>query len=86
MYGDRRQLLRNNWIATLNAALRALAKRNNIPLVDLETLHLQLPAAHLYKADGFHPQEELLVQVCMNLLLNMYEQITDSLSNLLEDT
>ena len=52
----RRQLLRNNWIATLNAALRALATREDIPLIDVEALHLQLPAAHCHKPDGFHPQ------------------------------
>ncbi len=69
-------MLRNTWVATLNAAMRHLARRENIPLVDLETLHLQLPAQHLYKADGFHPQPSLLITVCVNLLLNMYEQST----------
>ena len=73
-----RQLLRNNWVATLNAALRHLAMRDDIALIDLETLHIQLPAAHCFKQDGFHPQNELLVTVCMNLLLNMYEQASGS--------
>ena len=73
-----RQLLRNGWIATFNAALRFLAERDDIPLIDLETLHLQLPAAHCLISDGIHPQPELLVAVCMNLLLNIYEQSTDS--------
>ena len=75
-------MLRNTWVATLNAAMRHIARRDNIPLVDLETLHLQLPAQHLYRPDGFHPQPSLLITVCMNLLLNMYEQSTGS--NLLE--
>ena len=73
-----RQLLRNSWIATFNAALRGLADREGIPLVDLETLHLQLPAAHSFQHDRLHPQGEVLVRVCMNLLLNMYEQSTGS--------
>ena len=73
-----RQLLRNNWVATFNAALRFLADRDDIPLIDLETLHLQLPAAHCHKRDGFHPQHELLVAVCMNLLLSIYELSTGS--------
>jgi len=69
-------MLRNNWVATLNAAMRHVAARDGIPLVELETLHLQLPAAHLYNSDGFHPQPNLLITVCVNLLLNMYEQAT----------
>ncbi len=73
-----RQLLRNNWVATLNSALRHLAARDGVPLLDVEALHLQLPAAHCHKPDGFHPQAELLVHVAVNLLLNMYEQATGS--------
>ena len=69
-------MLRNTWVSTLNAAMRHMARRDDIPLVDLETLHLQLPAAHLYKEDGLHPRPNLLITVCMNLLLNIYEQST----------
>ena len=73
-----RQLLFNNWIGTLNAALRHVAKRDNIPLVDLETLLLQLPAAHCYSVDGIHPHGKLLATVFMNLVLNIYEQDASS--------
>ena len=73
-----RQMLRNTWVATLNAAMRHIARRDNLPLVDLETLHLQLPVEHVYRVDGFHPRSNLLIQVCLNLLLNMYEQSTGS--------
>ena len=74
----RRRLLRNKWVSTLNAAMRHMAKRDNVPLIDLERLHMQLPAAHCYRFDGFHPHGELLVTVTLNLLLNMYEQSTGS--------
>ena len=74
----RRQMLRNACVSTLNGAMRHIARRDNLPLVDLETLHLQLPVEHVYRVDGFHPRSNLLIQVCMNLLLNMYEQSTGS--------
>ena len=75
---SRRQLLRSNWFATLDAALRYVAKRENIPLIDLEAIHLQLPAAHVYQWDGTHPLGEVLIAVCVNLLLNMHEQSLSS--------
>ena len=71
-----RTLLNNNWVSTLNAAMRAVARRDGLPLLDLETLHLQLPAAHCYMIDGIHPLHTLLVSVSLNLVLNMYEQST----------
>ena len=75
---ERRQIMMNNWVGTLNAALRHLARQDGVPLVDLETLHLQLPAAHCYTPDGTHPHGGMLVSVCMNLVLNMYERDTGS--------
>ena len=66
----------NNWASSLNAAMRHMARRDGLPLLDLETLHLQLPAAHLYMTDGLHPLDTLLVYISLNLVLNMYEQDT----------
>ena len=63
-------------MSTLNAAMRHLAGRDGIPLLDLEVLNRQLPAAHLYQNDGIHPLDTLLVSVSLNLVLNMYEQST----------
>ena len=51
-----------------------MAWQDSLPLFDLETLHLQLPAAHCYVADGVHPHGALLVTVYLNLVLNMYDQ------------
>lgn len=52
---NRRTLLNNNLVSTLNAAMRRIAQRDGLPLLDLETLHLQLPAAHCYMNDGIPP-------------------------------
>ncbi len=68
----------NNWVATLNAALRHFARQDAIPMVDLEAIHLQLPAAHCFTHDGTHPHGEMLVAVCLNLVLNLYERDTGS--------
>ena len=60
-----------------------MARRDNIPLLDVENLLLQLPAAHGYKSqDGIHPIPEMMAKVCINLLLNMY--IWDVKSSILE--
>ena len=64
----------NNWVGTLNAALRHMAEQDNIPLVEVETLMLQLPAAHCYTSDGIHPHGNLLAMTLMNVLLNEYER------------
>ncbi len=71
-----RTLLNNTWVSTLNAAMRAIAERDGLPLLDLEALHLQMPAAHCYMTDGIHPRDTLLGSVTLNLILNMYEQST----------
>ena len=47
--GHSKQLLWNNWIAALNTALRHMAAADGLPVVDLEALSLQLPAAYLYR-------------------------------------
>jgi hypothetical protein len=66
------QLLLNNYMATLNAALRHVAASDSMALLDFEAVALQLPAAHLYMDDGLHPQVLLTAKVLMNLLLNEY--------------
>ena len=50
------QLLWNSHIAAVNAALRHVAARESLPLLDLERIMMQLPAAHVHARDGFHPQ------------------------------
>ena len=67
------QLLLNNYIATMNAALRYVAATDGLVLIDLEAIAVQLPAAHLYLDDGMHPRGGL-TRVTMNLLLNEYER------------
>jgi len=47
--GHSKQLLWNNWIAALNTALRHMAAEDGLPVIDLEALALQLPAAYLYR-------------------------------------
>ena len=66
------QLLLNNYMATVNAALRHVAASDGLVLIDLEAVAVQLPAAHLYLDDGMHPRGGL-TRVAMNLLLNEYE-------------
>ena len=53
------QLLWNAHIATVNAALRYVAARESLILLDYEQTMSQLPAAHLHARDGFHPQVTL---------------------------
>ena len=53
------QLLWNNYIAAVNHALRHVAAREGLPLLDYEDVTLQLPAAHAHARDGFHPQARL---------------------------
>ena len=71
---DSAQLLLNNYIATLNAALRHVAASDGFALIDFESIALQLPAAHLYMDDGMHPIGGLTSRVTMNLLLNEYDR------------
>ena len=47
--GFSKQLLWNNWIAVVNAALRHMAAKHGNPVIDLEALAQQLPAAYLYR-------------------------------------
>ena len=67
------QLIINNYITTLNAALRHVAASEGMALIDFEQIALQLPTAHLYGNDGTHPIGELSAGVIMNLLLNEFD-------------
>jgi len=49
-------VLWNNYIAAVNGALRHVAAREALPVVDYEGMMLQLPTAHAHSRDGFHPQ------------------------------
>ena len=71
------QLLLNNYMATLNAALRHVAASDGIPLVDFEALALQLPAAHCIWATGCTRRAArggLMSKVTMDLMLNDYDR------------
>ena len=70
--GHSKELLWNNYIASVNAALRHAAKRLSLTVIDFEVLALQLPQHHLHTHDGMHPHGKLLATVVMNLLLNEY--------------
>ena len=54
-YGHSKRVLWNNYIAAVNGALRFVAARQSLPIIDYERIMLQLPTAHLHSADGFHP-------------------------------
>ena len=49
-------MLWNNYIAAVNGALRHVAAREALPVVDYEGMMLQLPTSHAHASDGFHPQ------------------------------
>jgi hypothetical protein len=72
------QLIINNYITTLNAAVRHVAESERMTLIDFEAIALQLPTAHLYTSDGTHPIGDLSAAVIMNLLLNEYDSRSGS--------
>jgi hypothetical protein len=78
LVGASLQLIINNYIVTLNAALRHVAASDGLALIDFATIAQQLPAAHLWIRDGMHPHPKLSSIVVMNLLLNEYERRTGS--------
>ena len=49
-------MLWNNYIAAVNGALRHVAAREALPVIDYEDIMLQLPTAYVHSGDGFHPQ------------------------------
>ena len=53
--GHSKQLLWNNYIADVNAALRHVAATEALTLLDYESIMLRLPTAHGHFLDGFHP-------------------------------
>jgi len=54
--GHSKRVLWNNYIGAVNAALRHVATREALSVVDYEGMMLQLPTAHAHARDGFHPQ------------------------------
>ena len=53
--GHSQQLLWNNYIADVNAALRHVAATQALTLLDYESVLLRLPTAHAHFLDGMHP-------------------------------
>ena len=72
------QLIINNYIVALNAALQHIAAADGLALIDWAKFAQQLPSAHLWIRDGMHPHPKLSTVVVMNLLLNEYERRTGS--------
>ena len=70
--GPSRELLWNNHLAVVNAALRHASREMALPVIDYESISMQLPDMHLHVRDGLHPQDKLLGTVFMDLLLNEY--------------
>ena len=81
--GARRQLLYNNWVVeTLDAVLQHAAQLDTIPLVDCCSIWRRCTCScrprTVHERDGMHPHGQMLVWICMNLVLNVYEQQTRS--------
>lgn len=64
-------------VAQINAAMRAVAMDEKLPMIDYEALALQMPdAGGLFLKDGYHVQPAVQYNVMLNVLLNEYAAAT----------